>query len=112
MPETEPLFPFEPVDMVELAIEIGGTAFTLTHTNTEIYTYRRHPEVNHVYHSYFEDHQDRQIAVFDCMPLIEQLRELCFGERILPRPTDWDEKAFEEYNRKTLEKELEALGED
>lgn len=46
------------------------------------------------------------------MPLIEQLRELCFGERILPRPTDWDERAFEEYNRRTLEKELEALGEE
>lgn len=109
MPELEPLFPYEPVDMVELAVNIGGIAFTLTHANTEIYTYRRHPEVNHVYHTYFEDHSDRHIAVFDCMPLIEQLRELCFGERIQPRPTDWDEQAYCDYQAKLLEKELEAL---
>ena len=112
MADFETLFPYEPIDMTALEVRIGDVAFTLTHANTEIYTYRRHPEVNHVYHTYFEEHSDKQIAVFDCMGLIEQLRELCFGERIQPRPTEWDEKAFEEYNRRTLEKELEALGEE
>ncbi len=108
MNDFETLFPYEPVDMIALEVEIGGVAFTLTHANTEIYTYRRHPEVNHVYHSYYEE-RDKQLAIFDCMPLVEQLRELCFGERIQPRPTEWDEKAYEDYQRKILEKELDEL---
>ena len=112
MADFESLFPYEPVDMVELAVEIGGTAFSLTHANTEIYTYRRHPEVNHIYHVYYLDHAEKNLAVFSCMPLIEQLRELCFSERIQSRPTEWDEKAYAEYQANLLDVELRDLLEE
>lgn len=104
---SETLFPQD--QPVELEIVIGGMEFVLTHANTEIYTYRRHPEVNHVYHQYFVDHQDKQMAVFDSDDLIEQLRGLNFPERIPSTPTSWDESAFLTHQRIKLERELDEL---
>lgn len=105
----ESLFPMDESDRVELEVAIKGLMFCFTHANTEIYTYRRHPEVNHVYHQYYEDNFDKQIAIFDAPELIEQLRELCFSERILSRPSDWDEKAWIAYHNQKLEQELDEL---
>ena len=109
MTNPESLFPLDESDSVALEIAIGGISFVLTHANTEIYSYRKHPEVNHIYHTYYDEHTDRQMVIFDCPDMIDSLRELNFGERITPRPTDWDEKAFLEHQRKVLERELEDI---
>lgn len=109
MSNPESLFPIDEMDTAELTISIKGMMFVMSHANTELYTYRRHPEVNHVYHQYYEDNFDKQIAIFDAPELIEQLRELCFSERILSRPSDWDEKSFLAYQRQKLEQDLDEL---
>lgn len=106
---SESLFPMDDSDRVELEVAIKGLMFCFTHANTEIYTYRRHPEVNHIYHQYYEDNSDKQIAIFDSEDLIETLRELNFGERILCKPTDWDESAFLQFHKEKLERELDEL---
>lgn len=106
-PET--LFPFDESDEVALEITLSGIALTLTHANTELYTYRRWPEVNHVYHTYREDDTDKQTAIFNAPDLIDTLRGLNFGERIQPRPTHWDESAYMQWQAQQLEKDLEGL---
>lgn len=105
----ESLFPRDESDEVALEVALSGVHFTLTHANTEIYTYRRNPEVNHIYHTYREEDTDKQLAVFGVMDLIETLRELNFGERVQSRPTNWDEKAYLTYEQQKLDKELEGL---
>lgn len=109
MTTPESLFPMDETDEVALEIAIGGISFVLTHANTELYTYRKYPEVNHIYHTYRDDGTEKQMAIFDAPDMIDALRELNFGERITPRPTTWDEAAFIEHQRKKLEQELEDL---
>lgn len=104
----ESLFPPDEDDSASLEIKLGETALSLSHCNTVIYSYRRHPEVNHVYHVWF-DETDQQTAIFSCEALIEILREHNFKEVIESRPTEWDEKAFVEFQRKTLESDLDNL---
>lgn len=105
----ESLFPRDETDEVALEITLSGLSFTLTHANTEIYTYRRNEEVNHIYHTYRAEDTDKQLAIFGVAELIETLRGLNFGERIQPRPTLWDEQAFMSYQQNKLEAELEDL---
>ena len=109
MTNPESRFPPHETDEAALEIALGGISFVLTHANTEIYSYRRYPEVNHIYHTYRDEGTDKQMAIFECPDIIEVLRELNFGERITPRPTEWDEKAFIEHQRQKLEKELDEL---
>lgn len=107
--QQEALFPRDESDEIALEVAISGVQFTLTHANTEIYTYRRNPEVNHIYHTYREELTDKQLAVFGVAELIETLRELNFGERIQPRPTQWDEQAYLSWQQQRMEAELEGL---
>lgn len=108
---SESLFPMDESDEVALEISVKGLFFIFSHANTELYTYRKYPEVNHIYHQYYdkEDGKEKQIAIFEAPDLIEQLRELNFGERILCKPTDWDESAYIQFHNQKLEKELDEL---
>ena len=106
---SETLFPMDASDEVALEVNVSGEAFTFTHANTTLYTYRRYPEVNHIYHVYSIEGEEKQLAIFGVSEVIETLRGLNSAERITPRPTNWDEQAYMEWQRQQLEAELGEL---
>lgn len=108
----ESLFPYNDADEICLEIAVTGVTMYLNHNNTTIYTYPRFPELDHVYHGYPDPSNIRErkyTAIFNSNGLIMMLRKMYFPEDVRPRPTPWDESAFMEFQRQTLESELNDL---
>ena len=108
MIEHEALFPPEPP--TELNVCVGGVERALHDTDTTVYRWVRHPELDHAYHTYRDDEgSERQIAMFGHTALLDLLEGLGFHTVKNGKITDWDVQAYLEWQRQVLESELDEL---
>lgn len=105
----EPLYPPDPP--LELVICVAGVERTLRGTDTTVYRWSLHPELDHAYHQYRTDEgEEKQLAIFGGnTKLLDTLEEMGFYTQKNGHITDWDIKAYLTWERQLLESELDEL---
>lgn len=106
--DLERLYPPDPP--MEVTICLQGVERILHGTDTTVYRWALHPELDHVYHVYRDEEGDeRQLALFGADHLMTHLEAQGFYSVVNGAISDWDVKAFLAWQSQVLEQELDEL---